>query len=739
MKYLIKYIILISLTANIAQVIYADEITGRLNDFPLGWYLSNTYNYVSMPGITNNDPYSKYYNTHIVYTQYNKLLDYDSLSINNLHKYLNLNDIDFIVDLPRYSTQYRILFSFDQYNPAGQSLGSLFKVLTHSDEDWNRMKDAVLNKWEGKEKGLDIKGNDWVTIMPVNDKVINRNNSVVYSYPDIVSIKYLPKKRYGLVIQLIYQDSIKLIITDGAEADKCFKTTEKHVLEFNNYSSISYNGESRKYSRGALFDSGVLTVDSRDSGGNWKTLSVNLRRLAAEAGTDIDGLEMTDIRIDAKNIMLGNTVFALDNEHAYKQCISVIKALKGYGNIKGFYACDEFEWKELLHNDRYNSLEKTIVSSNFSTGKSNNTLLGHLKNLSDYAASEDIMLFILSTGVRNSGYRSMLDEEADFLRTGYLVFDYYGYNDLYIDVMAETKAYADERGLKLIYVGDTYSSKTRKPLGFRLNKYRFFSPLSAGADGMFFYAYFSPVADGSSVLSDPDKMNIGYFAKLFSEYPIKDCISGRKMTLFSDKVITAGTDGDKCCIIWGSRKGLNDYYNSKWTAEEFSFKDDEIRAIVPITGNSEYAAVDVSPYLFSEGIVSDTNEFMLASYEYPVRSDNIKNVLNRSFNCLYNMHDMRVIMLLDSTEGINVVESAHAENDSAYIVFRYPQLIEENSMSIVCEDSLCGRMKTLEPVLTERNGIVFTTRMIKSGIGQEECIYLIFRDIWGNVRKYGIR
>lgn len=745
---IVAFVIICLLTAANAQGMQyiprlGTFVKGSSRIFPIGWYLSNKNGNVSIPGINNEDPFGKYYNTHIVYTEYNKMRILLKKNLIKIHSYLD-TPLNFIVDLPRYSSEYRILFSYNAYDPASAYLSSHFKVYDADDNLNQSKKNPDFKKADGFETGMQAGAESFTVIEPVNSSIINPANAIIYAYPDIVSIKFKPYSgNYAMAVIISYEDDSRIIIC-GGNAYEIFKGNRNTVI-ISNLTDVMYGSKISRHTAKELFDIGIITVlDDNVEDDVWKTYSVNLNRLSEYNGIKRTNKRVSSVKIAIKNLMLGNVVFMNKKEKTLERCEAVIDGLAGKKNILGFYVCDEFEWKELLHNDRYNTLSEHLPFKNYLTGSQNgNSLLEITEDICGLIEKRGQTPFVLSTGSSGQGYRDMLDDETASLRRNFLMFDYYGYNDKYAELMIKAKQYALKNRIGLIYVGDAYSDRQKKPLGFILNKYRFFSPLAAGADGMFFYSYFSPPPEGKILLEDPDKMNLGYFTKMFSQYGIIDAFTNHKETVLAEMIMTVAKNKQGNVFIARSgANGLNNYYGlnyDKPLIKEFS--NEELQCIERVAGKGEFTLIDITHYIpADDSIINDENAFV-PDYHQEGANRNTLSIYAGcdTYSLLMNSHDVKMIMLVGEKHNLSILDECRRDcNGNLIIVFNYPQLVSKESLMFVECESTKSNLCLIEMKETKTAGLKFVGKRTQYYTDYKGKCMVVFRDIWGMIHSMDV-
>ncbi len=689
---------------------------------------------------TSEDPFGKYYNTHIVYTEYNKMRVLLKENLLKIHSYLD-TPLNFIVDLPRYSSEYRILFSYNAYDPASAHLSSHFKVYDADNNLNQSKKDPDFKKADGFEAGMQAGAESFTVIEPVNSSIINPANAMIYAYPDIVNIKFKPYSgTYAMAVIIGYEDDSRIIIC-GGNASEIFREDPNTII-ISNLTDIMYGSKISRHTAKELFDIGIITVlDDNAEDDVWRTYSVNLNKLSEYNGIKRANDRVSSVKIAVRNLILGNVVFMNEKEKTLERCKAVIDALAGKKNILGFYVCDEFEWKEMLHNDRYNTLSDHLPFNNYLTGSRNsNGLLEITEDICGFIEKRAQTPFVLSTGSTGQGYRDMLDDETASLRKNFLMFDYYGYNDKYAELMIKAKQYALKNRIGLIYVGDAYSDRQKKHLGFILNKYRFFSPLAAGADGMFFYSYFSPSPEGKTLFEDPDKMNIGYFAKILKKSGLSDALANYKKTVFAGMMMTAAKDENgNIYIIRSAQKDLNAYYGLDYDEPLImEFSGEEIDCIAEIMDKGGYTLIDMTPYTFlKDSIINDENALFAAFWRTGINKNSLKENLEQDiYDKLLNSHDVRVMKLIKNPKGLDIIDECRRDgNGKILITFNYPQLVLRETLIFV----QCSETKSdLYPIKTEEMnmaGIKFIEKQTEYLNDYKGEYMIVFRDIWGTVHS----
>ena len=645
--------------------------------FPIGWYLTNTESIIntiiknkSYSGFT--DPFSDYYNTFLIYSgnHYNKENSHLDLDIKKIHSYLNnaVGNKFFIVSLPRYSTLYRTLFLTNSKEK---------KDFKSEYADYYTA-DNYLNKIIGNEK-LYLYKNEKEPVSYIYDFsefddnfcILNvekyfftyKYNASIYRNADILNFSLKTLSYSSDVL-------IKILLENDHSKKALWICSSNTFLANSNANNILGNPDS------------VIIIDIN----KWNAFSINISKTINKK----PNMTITGLTIIGKNILLGPISFLMDSEKSIKIIDYIVSELKDYNNILGFYTVDELEYKEILNSEKW----AYFINGKRESGLKNGKILDLIIEENEIIKQYGFTPFNLSTAGYSGNNKFFMNEnEYDELRKPVYFFDTYSYKDDYINALIESKKRADNLGSGVIIVNDAYSNKNRKALSFYLTKFKFFSSLIFGANGMLFYSYSSPVTDNHEEFkNDSNKQNVGQLSEFFYKYGLNDMYLHYHRSVINNELnigsLIMNDSLGRVCFLYTNIKGHENYYNPCSTKEMIlTFENDniEISEIKKILEDKEYFIIDISPY--SENKAFPKNGFSFFSEYNYVSKDNVTKVLNSPpFNTLFHPYDIRIIMFIPIDFNNNYSYFDYSHYDNFQINIFYPQLIENNHLDIKYND-----------------------------------------------------
>ncbi len=646
--------------------------------FPLGWYLTNTKNITniiignknkSYSGFT--DPFSDYYNTFLIYSgnHFNKENYHLGLDIKKIHSFLNNAGKNkfFIIDLPRYSTLFRVLFLTTSKEK--KDFKSEYADYYTIDNHLNKIKSTKkLYLYKNEKEPVSYiydfsEFDDHFCIFNVKKNFFTyKYNASLYRNADILnfSLKTLSYSSDILMkISLENDDSKKAIWI-------CSSNTFLIKNSFDN--NILGNPDS------------IILIETDIN--KWNAFSINI----SESINKDPHMIITGLTIIGKNILLGPISFLMGNKKSIKIIDYIVSELKDYENILGFYTLDELEYKEILNSEKWAYYINGKRNSDLKNGKILDLIIEENRIIKKYGFTP----FNLSTAGYSQNNKFFMNEnDYDELRKPVYFFDTYSYKDDYINALIEAKKRADKFGSGLIIVNDAYSNKKRKALSFYLTKFKFFSSLIFGANGMLFYSYSSPVTDNyENFQNDTNKQNVGQLSEYFHKHGLNDMYLHYHNSFINNKLnigsLIMKDSLGRICFMYTNIKGHENYYNPCSTKEmKIAFENDniEINKIKKILGDKEYFIIDISPY--SENKKFPKNGFSFFSEYNYVSKDNLTETLNTSpFNILLHPYDIRIIIFIPIEFNNNYSYFNYNHYDNLQINILYPQLIKNNHLDI---------------------------------------------------------
>lgn len=638
-----NHIILFSLIIFTSCSIFHDNVKQQNNSvsehkhngFILSWYINNDESQLNAAIENEINPYAPYFSLYMVYShnRYNKTDNHMSADYKKIHQYLSqYPEIDFIADLPRYSTLYRNIFiPFD---------GELLKhpyiktSLFTSELDSIQHAYAPIMRIQSAEPAIymydmSTEGNNIASIVLTNEFFLNKNNASVYRNADIIDFS----------VKLIDNSSLFLI---------SIHKNESHFIISNSQDfAYMYQGKNNIADTVIIFNNIY----------NWQIESLFLDSLSG------DNSYIKKMHILGKNVFMGPVVF----KYSYEKCADILKmvidSIYEHDNLMGFYLIDEIEYKEMLCLDRWKDGEKT--------DKKSYPLISLVEMADDYIEKKGKIAFSLSSaGYNYQDSLLMLSDNYHSLRNNIFMFDTYSYRDDYIDAIIQARKSADKRNSRLIIVNDAYSGTGKKALPFYLMKFKFFTGFIYNANGMLYYTYSRPFVNNlKDVLNDDNKVNIGMLGKFVYDYDIIDMYDNKRYNYIlknENRASLVMSKNNTICFIFSAINGHDNYYDPcSMGSIDFRFNTDnpDINQLLENVHDSVFAILDISPYSCNKNSALSGISFINSAAI--TEKDNILNTLNTfPFNHLFHPYDIRIIMLIP----LDTLNNDELKN-------RYPQLI----------------------------------------------------------------
>lgn len=629
--------------------LHAGGTDKKADDFMLGWYISNEEKMIDFAVNSNDNPYVKLYNTYIVYShnRYNKENNLLLLDPEHIHSYANqYPHINFIADLPRYSTLYRNIM-IPGSNDASPLMHPYIETFI-MDENSNRINKSYSPDIYRTEQDSAIFVYDFGNIYPhygamyLNTAFFSsKGQASVYRHADILD--FASKS---------LADSASLCILINIKTDNGIKT-----LGITDDSAFLHIYSMK---RDIICDTLIHLVKNPI----WHVYSVNLDSIIKEEYT------IKDMILVSRNTLLGPFVFKYSFEHAFEICRHFIDSLSNKDNIIGFYTTDEIQYKEMLCLDRWT--DKTL------TDKTSYRLLDLVEHINQYSEHIGKPAFSLSSaGFHDITGFSMNQNEYSSINRYIRIFDTYSYRDDYVHALLS--AAEEGSGTFNIIVNDAYSTSSRKALPFHLTKFKFFLPIITGMDGMIFYTYALPrIQSTDELINDTSKVNVGELARFANSYNMFMMYRDSRHFKTENRISAVMGNGDMALFMYGAVNGHDNYYNPKGSAVfyDFSQSDDDIDYLLSLLhDDADYIVTDISPYSTEKYRSSDTMAF-ISSY----RTGQIESVLDMinhfPFNSLLHIYDIRIIAIVRRDYYASIVSNEEAGS------ILFPQLIMPGSMTI---------------------------------------------------------
>lgn len=630
-------------------------------DFMLGWYISNDEKMLDFAIRNSSNPYADFYNTYIVYShnKYNKEDDLYSLNPRYIHSYSDIYPhINFIADLPRYSTLYRNIMvpGNREHNKLSHPYIDTYMMdenfiqldYPYSPDVYRTYSDSVLYIYDFSKSYP-----NYGVIYLTEEFFAGKGNASVYRHAHMLDFA---SKR------LDYHASLCIVI--NAETDAGSKT----LFITDNQKWI------KPYSKRTGIDPDtIIYVDILPS---WHVNTVDI------AGILPQSYIVKDMTIISDNILLGPFVFKYSFDCAFNICRHFIDNLYSADNIIGFYSIDEIQYKEMLCLDRW--------ADQSPTEKSSYTLLELVERIDHYVMQKGKPSFALSSaGFHDITGFAMNEDRYENISRHIRIFDTYSYRDDYVNALLS--AVHENSDVFNVIVNDAYSTSSRKALPFYLTKFKFFLPLIAGVDGMIFYTYALPrVYSRNELMNDTSKVNVGELSEYTHIYNIFNMYRHSCHFVLEDKNrMSVVMDGDSIILfMYAAIKGHENYYNPSGSSVyyDLSAQDKDIDYLLSLLDSENYIITDISPYSANRYITSDT--LFCLSYFSSTHPESIADMMNNyPFNTLLNIYDIRIIAVL---KGDYYADFMFDESSERIL---FPQLVMPGSL--VIDDSIMDIRKTL--------------------------------------------
>ncbi len=743
----------------------------------IGWYSDSDAEYLKMAtGVLPNkygfiDPYHKYYNLFLNYSVFNYYDNFENVDLLKTTAVLNLDstlvsDKKFIADLPRYSALSRLLFAF----PQKSSFPDTFTF-----DIYIAFKDGAVKSDTSSIKKFSFTGRDnsypvysflssysadtsyFYSEFNFNDKELFHSikNPYVYKLADIVGFSFRKAERDSwFVVKIIFSKDKKdreLLICSDTSAYKNLpknSLSEGIVLTLDGYISANYI-DFKKMDFQEMYESDILISNPYYlslSDTLFKCFDFNIKKLLKVVGKqELDSI--TDIIFYARNSDIADVSFSYDNAYSLSAMKSIVDRILTYKNknIWGFYTADEVERSEVYNHDRWmHSYAVKIYPSNRILKKDKNTVKFLQNEIRKYIKSKGKTPFTLSTihfYTEKGGMISDYDSSFSISTDSFIFYDDYSYTNSFVNNFLKLEKLSDSLSLKILYVGDAYSAPSKQSLSFNKMKWRFFTPLIMGADGMLFFSYSSrKVSSFSQLLADTNKMNIGYFSKFIYENGIIDCLPDAESFViptgkYLDRISSVFSDSVGNIFIMYFGRNLNTPLREDGNFRNMLFneEDDDIREIKKLMKNNNCFVSDITPYLDeSLNIISDESVRSFYGAESCDSSDICKILNSNSFNLLVSDYDVKIINI--STADVSKFNTVYSK-DTIFITITDPQVLSEASLSISYLDS---NLKLV------RNNLIYSSKgaqnkwirysnkiPLKSGINSSSDLVIKYINVWG--------
>lgn len=646
-------------------------IISSSEEFLLGWYSDSDADYLKvLVGDKSNrygyiDPYCEYYNLFLNYSVFNSYKLPDSIDFAKTTPFLSLSDSVvknrlFVADLPRYSSLLRLLFAFPPGNSGIDS--SVFSICVFDSSGSNVTESSLLRKsvFTGRRSNSPVyssfsffdSSDGTYACFDIKEKLVmtGRMNPYVYRHGSIFGFSFRKLASDGwFCINLIFSDKASHKSFSIISSRKVLSLLPQERLGEASLSLDGFifpeKGNERRVDMSGLFETDALISNPAylllgDT--IFRPFELNLDKILSLCGTTHDSL--CDVVIYARNSEIADATLSFTNDFSLSVLKKAVDRImdSGTNQLAGFYTGDEIERTEVFCHDRW---MKKYSPANYPSvrliKKKKNTLISLQDSIRNYIKTKGKIPFTLST------VHFYVDEDAAFsdydttftlFTDSFIFYDDYSYTSSFVSNFLKAADLADSLSLKILYVGDAYSTKTKQAAEFDKIRWRFFVPTILGADGMLFYSYFSPKAKSlGEFKSDENKTAIGYFSKIFTESGYRESLSssnrftvelsGGERRLSSVSADYEGSIFLSYCF-YNPKKAMS--LESKNKRDAFRKDDSDIASVIALMKSGMYSVIDVTPA--KEGLAGNISSHSLLPRAFRFKADFLADELNRIFS-----------------------------------------------------------------------------------------------------------
>ena len=665
------------------------------DEFFLGWYSDSNSEYLKvLVGIKDNkygyiDPYSKYYNLFLNYSVFNYFILPDSINISKTTPFLHIPDSlllgkHFIADIPRYSSLFRLLFTFPPGEKNQDKTTFTIRVFDSIHNTVNNSNDSGIFTGRNSRYPVysyfsfeDFCNSGNYAIFDLNEEkiLLDKNRPYVYTHGDILGFSYRLLNNKGW-----FCTEVKIVSKKGPLNLRIFSSSDVGILipikknEHNiglfldGFISLDFS-EKKNSDFTEMYNIDIVISDPsllllQDS--VYKSFELNIKKFAELAGIEVDSI--LDFVFYLKDAEIADVLLSFSNEFSLNVLKETVDRImkKDKSSLLGFYTADEIERSEVFFHDRWMRIYMPEIYPNGKINKKKkHTLLYVQDSIRSYIKSINKIPFTLSTIHFYTESKNTISEYNDvysIYADSFIFYDDYSYTASFLNNFLKIRKLADSLSLKILYVGDAYSTKSKASMGFIKMKWKFFTPIIMGADGMLFFSYYLPkVKSYSQLLSDTNKMNIGYFTKYFTDTGMRISIQNSKRFITklennSSRISSVFNDttGNIFFMYFITKK--NSPMTNALQKKYFSFykSDADLNEIKKLMREKDYYIADITPYIessaFNQEIITSENSVAIKN-ESLCDSTNIIYILNKIPFCELNSDfDIKIIRFSSNKE-----------------------------------------------------------------------------------------
>lgn len=660
------------------------------DEFLLGWYSDSDVDYLKvLTGQRENrysyiDPYCRYYNLFLNYSVYNRFILPDSINFKQAVPFLEIYDKvgfdkHFIVDLPRYSSLFRLFFAFPDGKANTDTTTFSVKIFDESHNEVNRQYIPEGSIFMGRNvkypvysfltfRDNSLKG--WYATFDFNSEklMLSSNSPYVYRHGSIFGFSF--RKHSGAAWFCV---RIKAVLSGRTDYLNIFSSvsTDKHI-PFDREGENSFfldgfiqlrNDSFRQADLRHLFEEDlIISNPAYLSLGDtiFRPFEIDIKKLASLSGDSLDSI--VDFSIYVKDADIADISISFPNDFSMNVLkIAIDKVLEESRNsqkLLGFYTADEIERSEVFLHDRW---MRRYAAESYPSGrltkKRKNTYLFLQNKIRAYIKSTGKIPFTLSTVHfynENGGKFSDYNNRFTIFTDSFLFYDDYTNNRSFVDNFLKVSHLSDSLECRILFVNDAYSAKGHPARDFIRMRWKFFAPIIMGADGMLFYSYFSPKSKSfSQFISDTNKMTVGYLSKYITETGIRNSllhldefkinINDKESRISS---VSSDSSGNIFFMYFIIDKSSLMQKNGNSRKLFFKAEDDDIRKIKMLMKENDCFVADITPNIDESN--QNINDKTVANFYKTHISDssNISQILNSGqYNILLSDYDIKIIKL----------------------------------------------------------------------------------------------
>ncbi|MDD3802887.1 MAG: hypothetical protein PHW02_00680 [bacterium] len=688
------------------------EINGK-GFFPIGWYTTNSCfeDIFQRENDEFADPYFSNYNTFLVMLNYFDMLYYNDSLQEHKMRFLNYSPKNayYILDLPRYSSNWSLLKMPKSFSRENLILSSDFISYSRFRKERNTANAPIFFYSSWKEPAFALL--DFSSAASLHSLVVNyekKNKFNVLSYPESFSCKFKRRDNNsvgGILFEINHKNDTSHIlfasdsqsfytILETVEFEEPFYGITMDGLWKNKKEKISFCGTKELFEMN-LIDN--IPPEKFNTDTFFHLISINISKiLKAEIGS----YEILSYEIFGLNCIFGDISVKFGNEFSLTRLKMILGSHIPKGtNILGYYTSDEFEWKEVLHGSKWNHSYMPSLYKDRDTGlREKENLHSFQKQVSEKVMQKNFFPFMLSSAQsvdskKNNSFL-MHNNENNYLRNSVFMMDNYTYGGMFLKSIFETKRICDNDSMGFIFVADGYSNAERRPVTFEMAKFKLFSALAGGANGILYYSYHVPYpSKGDAIKNDTCKMNLGFLTSFLDEYRIKDLMLSnprRFVNEASNRATLCGKTSDNSIIfIFCRLKGVAGNLTHKKEIADFKADDPDVIYVDSLLKleDGDMFLLDITPYSRLErraGIVDESNAMFNGSFSLIDRKEGFFEALrSENYSKYLSSHDVKILKISDKNVFFETPPKLVKKNNQKKysISFIYPQIIKNVSIT----------------------------------------------------------